>query len=57
MIRVITPDLTDEATGAAIDAALEKLDAAAPAQEISPPRRRKLRELVSPQANGDQDSW
>lgn len=48
------PDLTDKATGDAIDAALARAGTGTPATDAA---RRRLRERLSPQANGDQDTW
>lgn len=57
MSPVETPELADEESGAVIDAMLDDLQKPATHGRVGKAKRRRLRDLLSPQANGDQDSW
>lgn len=57
MSPVVTPELADEESTTAIDAMLVDLQQPSPKSSVTPTRRRRLRDLLSPKANGDQDSW
>ena len=50
------PDLMDDTTEAEIESALARVRSSE-APPVSPAKRRRLRELLSPKANGDQDTW
>ena len=55
MSPIAVPDLSDQETDEFVASTLEELK---PRTEVPSPRRRgKLRELLRPQANGDQDAW
>lgn len=47
-----------EETLSEIDAALSRVGAGTVSAEVNAPqRRRRIREFLSPQSNGDQDTW
>jgi hypothetical protein len=50
--------VTVDETLADIDAALDRMSAEnARSGALTPQRGRRIREILSPQANGDQDTW
>jgi hypothetical protein len=57
MPQLVAPDLAKE-TLSEIDASLARVrTGSAQTKTVTPERRNRLRELLSPQANGDQDTW
>lgn len=50
--------VTVDETLAEIDAVLDRMSTEnAGSGALTPQRRRRIREILSPQANGDQDTW
>jgi hypothetical protein len=57
MSGIATPDLADKESAAAIDVLLADLQQPTTGTNLSPSKRRRLRDLLAPKANGDQDTW
>jgi hypothetical protein len=57
MAQLVAPDLAQE-TLSEIDAALARVRIdSEQTKTMTPEKRRRVREFLSPQANGDQDAW
>lgn len=58
MSPVAIPELSDQTTDAALRAALSQVESKPTnAKTLTPGRKQRLRELLKPQANGEQDTW
>lgn len=56
MSPVATPELSDTEVDRFVASALDEVST--PVEALpSPERRRRLREILRPKANGDQDAW